>query len=76
MMSDDPCRMAGIEDVGTVGLDICGQTDEDGFDSLQMPVCGSVGGGGNLYGSKMGYHGSILLKTNDGTGEAEIEGII
>ena len=37
---------------------------------------GSVGGGGNLYGSGMGYHGNILLKTNVGAGEADIEGLI
>ena len=41
-----------------------------------MPVCGSVGGGGNLYGSGIGYHGNILLKTNAGAGEAQIEGLI
>ena len=41
-----------------------------------MPVCGSVGGGGNLYGSGIGYHGNILLKTNAGAGDAEIEGLI
>ena len=31
---------------------------------------------GNLYGSGMGYHGNILLKTNAGAREAEIEGLI
>ena len=41
-----------------------------------MPVCGSVGGGGNLYGSGIGYHGNILLKTNAGAREPEIEGLI
>ena len=41
-----------------------------------MPVCGSVGGGGNHYGSGIGYHGNILLKTNAGAGDAEIEGLI
>ena len=34
-----------------------------------MPVCGSVGGRGTS-GSRMGYHGNILLKTNVGEGEA------
>ena len=58
------------------GAGVCGQTVEDGCDSLQMPVCGSAGGGGNLYGSGMGYHGNILLKSNVGAGEAEIEGLI
>ena len=41
-----------------------------------MPVCGSVGGEGNLYGSGIGYHGNILLKTNAGAREPEIEGLI
>ena len=41
-----------------------------------MPVCRPVGGGGNLYGSGIGYHGNILLKTNAGAGEAHIEGLI
>ena len=31
-----------------------------------MPACGSVGGGGNLYGSGMGYHWNILMKANTG----------
>ena len=58
--------MGRIEDVGTVDLaGVCGQTVVDGCDSLLMPVCGSVEGG-NLYGSRMGYHGEILLKTNGG----------
>ena len=39
-----------------------------------MPVCGSVGAAGGT-ASGMGYHGSILLKTNAGAGEAEIEGL-
>ena len=34
-------------------------------------ICWS--GGGTASG--MGYHGSILLKTNAGAGEAEIEGL-
>ena len=41
-----------------------------------VPVCGSVGGGGNLYWSGIGYHGNILLKTNAGAGDAEMEGLI
>ena len=40
-----------------------------------MPVCGSVGGKGTS-GSRMGYHGNILLKTNVGEGEAEVGGLI
>ena len=39
------------------------------------PVCGSVGGRGTS-GSRMGYHGNILLKTNVGEGEPEVEGLI
>ena len=50
------------------GAGVCGQTVEDGWDSLLMSVCGSVGGCGNFYGSGMGYHGNILLKTNAGAG--------
>ena len=40
-----------------------------------MLVRGSVGGRGTS-GSRMGYHGNILLKTNAGGGEAEVEGLI
>ena len=50
-------------------------TVEDGSDSLLMPVCESVGGGGTS-GSGMGYHGNILLKTNAGEGEAEMKDLI
>ena len=46
-----------------------------GCDSLLMPVCGSVGGRGT-FGGRMGYHGNILLKTNVGEGEPEVEGLI
>ena len=48
---------------------------EDGCDSLLMPVCGSAGGRGTS-GSGMGYHGNVLLKTNVGEGEADVEGLI
>ena len=34
-----------------------------GCDPFVMLVCGSVAGG-KLYGSRMGCHGNILLKTN------------
>ena len=50
-------------------------TVEDGSDSLLMPVCESVGDGGTS-GSGMGYHGNILLKTNVGEGEPEVESLI
>ena len=54
-----------------------GQTVENGCNSLLMPVCVSVGGGGGaLYGRGVCYHGNILLKTNSGAGEAGIEGLI
>ena len=65
MTSADSCRMGGIENVETV---------EAGPDSVLMPMCGSAGGRGDLWG--MGYHGDILLKSNMGEGEAEIEGLI
>ena len=55
---------------------MCGQTVEDGCESLLMPVCGSVGGGENLCWSGMGYHGNIFLEANVEAGEAEIEGLI
>ena len=54
---------------------MCGETVEDGCDSLLMPVYGSVGGGGTS-GSGLGYHGNILLKTNAGAGDAEMEDLI
>ena len=52
---------------------MCEETVEDGCDSLLMSVCGSVGGRGTS-GSGMGRHGNVLLKTNVGQGEAEVEG--
>ena len=61
---------------GNGGAGVCGQTVEDGCDSLLMPVCGSVGGGENLCWSGMGYHGNIFLEANVEAGEAEIEGLI
>ena len=51
------------------------ETVEYGCYSLLMPVCGSVGGR-ETSGGRMGYHGNILLKTNVGEGEAEVEGLI
>ena len=39
-----------------------------------MPVHGSVVAAGGTT-SGMDYHGNILLKTNVGAGEAEIEGL-
>ena len=50
-------------------------TAEYGCDSLLMPVCGSVGGRGTSW-SKMAYYGNILLKTNAGEREPEVEGLI
>ena len=57
------------------GAGVCGQTVEDGRDSLPMPVCGSVGGEGTS-GIGMGYHLKILLKTDAGEAEAEMESLI
>ena len=39
-------------------------------------ACVRICGGGKPHGSRMGYHGNILLKTNGGAGVAEIEDLI
>ena len=54
---------------------VCDETVEDGGNFLLMSVCGSAGGRGT-FGSGMGYHGNIVLKTNAGGGEAEVKGLI
>ena len=41
-----------------------------------MPVCGSVVGGGEPLCEWNGLPWKILLKTNAGSGETDIEGII
>ena len=64
--------MGEIEHVGTVRRE---ETVKDRCDSLLMPVCGSAGGRGT-FGIGMGYHGNVLLKTNVGEGEAEVESLI
>ena len=54
--------------MGTVdGAGVCGQTVEDGCDSLLMPVCGSVGDGEPLRGWS-GQPWEHVLETN-GRGE-------
>ena len=60
--SADSCRMGEVEGVGTVGLVCVGRLLRMGCDSFVMPLCGSVGSGEP--GSRMGYHGNILLGTN------------
>ena len=53
-------------------MGVCGETVEDRCDSLSMLVCGSVGGGGTSR-IGMGYHLNILLKTDAGEAETEME---
>ena len=62
--SADSCRMGEVEGVGTVELVCVGRLLRMGCDSFVMPLCGSVGSGEP--GSRMGYHGNILLRTNGG----------
>ena len=61
--SADSCRIGEVEVVGAVELVCVGRLFSMGCDSFLIPVCGSVGGG-NLHGSRMGYLGNILLRTN------------
>ena len=85
--SADSCRMGEVEGVGMVELVCAGRLLRMGCDSFVMSVCGSVGSGEP--GSRMGYHGNILLRTNggrrgrdwkpnsvEGRGEAETESLI
>ena len=58
----DSCRMGKVEGVGTVELVCVGRLLRTSCDSFIMPVCGAVGSGEP--GSRMGYHGNILLRTN------------
>ena len=60
--SADSCRMGEVEGVGMVELVCAGRLLRMGCDSFVMSVCGSVGSGEP--GSRMGYHGNILLRTN------------
>ena len=62
--SADSCRMGEVEGVGMVELVCAGRLLRMGCDSFVMSVCGSVGSGEP--GSRMGYHGNILLRTNGG----------
>ena len=65
--------MGEVEGVGTVELVRVGRQLRMGCDSFVMPLCGSVGSGGP--GSRIGYHGNILLRSNGG-GEAETKSLI
>ena len=65
MTSADSCRKGGIKGVGTVELEYVGRLWRMDCDSLLMPVLVM----GNCYGSRMGYYGSILFKTNGRGGE-------
>ena len=79
--------MGEVEGVGTVELVRVGRRLRMGCDSFVMPLCGSVGSGGP--GSRIGYHGNILLRSTGGRrsrdkkpnsvggrGEAEAESLI
>ena len=68
----DCSRMGEVEGVGMVELVCVGRLLRMGYDSFLMPVCGSVGSGEP--GSRMGYRGHIMLRTNGG-GEAETESL-
>ena len=62
LTSPDSCRMGGIEGVGMVGLEYVGRMlRRMGCDCYCL--CGDLLEVENLYGSRMGYHGNILLKT-------------
>ena len=63
-LSADSCRMGEVEGVGMVELVCVGRLLRMGCDSFVMPMCGSVGSGEP--GSRMSYHGNILLRTNGG----------
>ena len=62
--SADSCRMGEVEGVGMVELVCVGRLLRMGCDSFVMPVCGSLGSAEP--GSRMGYHGNILLWINGG----------
>ena len=84
----DSCRIGKVEGVGTVELVCVGRLLRTSCDSFIMSVCGTVGSGEP--GSRMGYHGNILLRTNGsrrgrdrkpnsvggGRGETETESLI
>ena len=73
--SANSSTMGEVGIVGTVELFCVGRLLRMGCDSFLIPVCGSVGGE-NLSGSRMGYHGNILLRTNGGRGYEETESLI
>ena len=70
MTSADSCKVGEIEGVGTVGLVYVGKLLRMGCDSLLM-LCVDLLEMGGLYGSRMGYHGNIQLKTKGRRGEKE-----
>ena len=65
--------MKQVEGVGTVELVWIGGLLRMACDSFIMPMCGSVRSGEP--GSRMSYHGNILLRKMGG-GEAETENLI
>ena len=75
MTSADSYRMGGIEDEGTVVLEYVSRLLTMGV-ILCKCLCVDLLEVGNVYGSRMGYHGNMLLKTSAGAGEADMEGLI
>ena len=57
--SADSCRVGGC---GNGGAGCAGRLLKMVCDSFVMPMCGCVGSGEP--GSRMSYHGNILLRTN------------
>ena len=56
--------MKQVEGVGTVELVCIGRLLRMACDSFIMPMCGSIRSGEP--GSRMSYHGNILLRSNGG----------
>ena len=64
-MLADSCRMRRIDDVGTVELEYVDELLRKGA-TICYCLCVDLLEVENLYGSRIGYHENILLKTNEG----------